>query len=629
MRAWIPDTGLVILGALSVAGAMREAHAGPPGIEVITMRPEAALQPGDGQYVLELSDALMDGRALELILGGVGGQFGQAWGIVPPHRDVAQWADASGLSIAHGRLAGTVKARVDQVIHEYRVDLPVPLDSDEEVALEPGRFDCRQGITDHASSTGTLAGALLPLADHQGTVSVELHLGKAIQGPNDWHRRVLLTLTFAGGKATNVTARPDTNRSVSWKAERRALAVALDEDGLKGRATLDFRMGGKTNCYTFALEAEVSAGVASGNVVTTLDGEEILRTRCFGTAAPVSPAAATRDDAIYRLTLARAVADAHDLELYFELRNGAAAAVARVPRAGAYTHRLDALGLKIKEDGVSGELKATIRPAGWPTWDDKPTLCGLTVEAAFSEGDVLAGVYEKEELIETRSGSLTAKRRPWQRVRRENALAKGMDYPQWRGPFYNGSGPSSGHTLVDDLTQSRIAWRSEAATPDSWIWSKTLSPLFGAGFSSPVIRDERLYVAYYMPSGTAVDTAQVARLDVPVKWLIDADNVVLCVDAVTGATLWKTTFPGRGLNYNLRLSGPHMTPCATEDAVYLVGSLGDVYGLDAVTGGLRWQTDLGTEAEDYRKLKEDCFRTQSLVERSAGCSAAARWSPTA
>jgi outer membrane protein assembly factor BamB len=46
------------------------------------------------------------------------------------------------------------------------------------------------------------------------------------------------------------------------------------------------------------------------------------------------------------------------------------------------------------------------------------------------------------------------------------------------------------------------------------------------------------------------------------KYRVDADDVMLCLDAATGRTLWRTMFAGKGINFALTRSGPFMTPLA-------------------------------------------------------------------
>jgi len=602
--------------------------AGTP--KVITERRVVKPRPGDGKYVLQLDNALMDGSALTLHLCGRGGRFRQAWAIAPPQTDVAHWADASDLRAGNNGLAGTARARIDNVLYEYDIRMPaIPLESGGPPPHPAGRFKCRQGVTKSTESPGPLGGRMLRRADPSGKLTIPLHIGKAIQGPNDWHRRVLLTLEVTGNKVAAVTAKPDTRRSVRWKAKATAIDIKVTDTSIAGRTTMEFAMGKRTNTYTFAVQAGLAANVACGEVSTYENGKETLWNRCFGIAEAKDAKAPTTGNAVYKLVLTNAAPRGAVVELYVERRNGRpGAAIAVAPAARGYVHRGDASRIKVTADGISGAVATKIIPAGWPGWEAKPTLCEFSMEANTDGRGVLAGTYRVRHVVETREGTLTGQREAWADVEQREALPDGMDWPQWRGPYFNGTGPSSGNRLVDDITSSRLVWRSEEKAPNSWLWSKTSNPDYGGGYSSPVIQDNRLYIAYYVPSGTAADTGQVARLDVPKKWLLDADDVILCMDARTGATLWKSTFPGQAVNYNRHLSGPHMTVCARNGAVYFFGATGNVYALDTVTGQLKWQTDLGPAAARVREVKRKSLETGKLVDklphRFCGCPVAAK-----
>ena len=580
----------------------------------VTERRVVRPRPGDGKYVLELSNALMGGMDLELHLCARGGRFRQAWGLT----HVPHWADASGLRISGGSLAGTVKANVDNVLYEYDISMPLgatTLESGGPPPHQKGRFKCRQGVTGSTGSSGPLRGKLLARADPAQRMALPLHIGKAIQGPNDWNRRVLLNLEIEKNRVSAVTAKPDTRRRVTWTARSTEIDINVSETNIAGRTTLDFTMGKKTNTYTFAIQADLAANVASGETLTFENGKETLRNRCFGIATAGDAEQPTLDNAIHKLVLTNAAPRGAVIELYVERRSGRpGAVVALAPAECDYVHRGGASRIQVTGDKVSGAVVARINPDGWPGWEAKPTLCEFSVDATLDPQGRFTGTHRVRHVVETRESTLTGKRESWAKVEQREALPDGMDWPQWRGPYFNGTGPSSGHELVEDMTKSRLAWRSEERTPNSWLWSRQRNPDFGGGYSSPVIKDNRLYIAYYVPSGTAADTGEVARFNVPVKWLLDADDVVLCIDASTGATLWKTTFPSQGINRS-GLNGPHMTPCVSGGAVYAIGTTGNVYSLDAVTGRLRWRTDLGPAADRVRAVQRKVLETGKLAAK--------------
>ncbi len=65
-----------------------------------------------------------------------------------------------------------------------------------------------------------------------------------------------------------------------------------------------------------------------------------------------------------------------------------------------------------------------------------------------------------------------------------------------------------------------------------------------------------------------------------------AEDTVICLDLVTGKTLWKTAAPGEPTGRN-----SSSTPCVADGKIFALGSV-NAYALDAVTGKLLWSTPL-------------------------------------
>jgi len=64
-------------------------------------------------------------------------------------------------------------------------------------------------------------------------------------------------------------------------------------------------------------------------------------------------------------------------------------------------------------------------------------------------------------------------------------------------------------------------------------------------------------------------------------------DVILCLAAADGKTLWKPEYPGRGAD-----PGTSTTPLVAGGRVYVIGSLGEAYCLDAASGQLIWKKQL-------------------------------------
>ncbi len=139
------------------------------------------------------------------------------------------------------------------------------------------------------------------------------------------------------------------------------------------------------------------------------------------------------------------------------------------------------------------------------------------------------------------------------------------DWPQFQGPKRDNVWRETG--IVDRLpAKPTYRWR----TP------------IGAGFSGPAVAGGRVYVCDR--TGASEDEHGEFRWNNkdPVRGM----ERILCLDAETGAVLWKHEYPCRyAISYP---SGPRATPTVQEGKVYTLGAMGDLVCLDAETGRVVW-----------------------------------------
>ena len=132
-------------------------------------------------------------------------------------------------------------------------------------------------------------------------------------------------------------------------------------------------------------------------------------------------------------------------------------------------------------------------------------------------------------------------------------FANAVDWPQWRG-----------------LNRDGIS--SEKISPASWgkdgpkqLWTKEV----GTGVSSVAVEGGRLYT---MGNNGSTD-------------------VVFCLDAATGAEIWRHTYP-QSLDPRQFEGGPAGTPSIDGDRVYTLSHEGDLFCLAASNGKLLWRKNL-------------------------------------
>lgn len=177
---------------------------------------------------------------------------------------------------------------------------------------------------------------------------------------------------------------------------------------------------------------------------------------------------------------------------------------------------------------------------------------------------------------------------------------------------------------MDSWAEARLLWRSEEAVPgtyegDARSGGSRTAGRIPSGYASPIVAEGRVYLAYYVPNGPAYDKGVVARA-IPRggfgrdHWYTDADEVILCVDADTGKTVWKRVFVESGWNLEAGFNkgGCQLTPCYAYGLVYAINTSGKVHCVDAKTGLPVWESDVGIRARYQSNFKDGSREQWSL-----------------
>ena len=140
-------------------------------------------------------------------------------------------------------------------------------------------------------------------------------------------------------------------------------------------------------------------------------------------------------------------------------------------------------------------------------------------------------------------------------------LAPSPQWTQWGGPNRN---------FQTQATGLKDTW---PASGPPIIWKRRL----GEGYSSAAVEDGRLYTMYGKPG----------------------EEVVIALNAGTGATIWETTNSmtfqsdaGRDMG-----NGPHSTPLIAGDRIFTTGVAGRIQCLDKKTGNPSGTTSFGPRIE--------------------------------
>jgi len=135
-----------------------------------------------------------------------------------------------------------------------------------------------------------------------------------------------------------------------------------------------------------------------------------------------------------------------------------------------------------------------------------------------------------------------------------SAAAPGADWPHYRGPAQDGS--TAEGIAAFPAGGPRELWRVQ----------------LGTGLSSVTVADGRAFSAGYQ----------------------DKKEVLHCLNASTGKTLWTHAWPAKLGDY-LFEGGPRATPTVDGERVYMLGADGHVVCVAAASGKPVWEKNLVTE----------------------------------
>jgi outer membrane protein assembly factor BamB len=148
---------------------------------------------------------------------------------------------------------------------------------------------------------------------------------------------------------------------------------------------------------------------------------------------------------------------------------------------------------------------------------------------------------------------------------------RGDDWPQWMG------------------TQRDSVWRERGIVktfPKEGLPVKWRVPV-SYGYAGPAVADGKVFVPEFVNAGGALSNNPGVRVKLPGK------ERVLCLDAATGAELWKHEDE---LVYELSYpGGPRCTPTVDGERLYMLGAEGLLSCLQVKDGSVVWQKNLKAE----------------------------------
>lgn len=154
--------------------------------------------------------------------------------------------------------------------------------------------------------------------------------------------------------------------------------------------------------------------------------------------------------------------------------------------------------------------------------------------------------------------------------------ARGDDWPQWMGPTRDAVWHEKG--IVDAFPKGG----------PKKLWSAAIH----GGYAGPAVAAGKVYIADWAPAKDAARPKNPFDAETGVA----GTERVLCFDAKNGgAPLWMKEYP---VVYQVSYgAGPRCTPTVVGGKVYTLGTMGDLFCLEAATGKEVWKKDF---KKDYR-----------------------------
>jgi outer membrane protein assembly factor BamB len=254
----------------------------------------------------------------------------------------------------------------------------------------------------------------------------------------------------------------------------------------------------------------------------------------------------------------------------------------------------------------------------------------VTVEATVVDGKCTG-----KATIDGHVGKVTGTITSADELARANPIPDGVGWPSFLGPAGSGAtAEATGVELVGSENGIDLVWGPEETDIGQGIgsisrymhkWKDAGARRTCSGSASPVAADGRIYLSYYVPSpvqapddkalqemaaeaGLAAENLPEYALE---KIYPRVDDIVLCMDAQTGQTIWKARMAGRGLNHQHHKEGPfNMTPGLGGGRIFAIGMSNHLYALDAATGRPLWEAPLNNSR------RRSLFSATALVGRN-------------
>jgi len=194
-----------------------------------------------------------------------------------------------------------------------------------------------------------------------------------------------------------------------------------------------------------------------------------------------------------------------------------------------------------------------------------------------------------------------------------------IGWPMLTGPCGNFLPLRTGIKIVDDLTKANILWKTDKkyfGTAKTGSGSFKSASDFTArlgpnakdipgNWANVIIGDSKIFYSTFWPVGPFY---RVKVEDGEAEIRLDADDVLIALDAKTGKELWIAREPGGLVLMGGKRGGFQVAPVYYKGKVFSMGSTGRVFAYDASTGKKLWETNIGKAYEECVKEREEVLK---------------------
>lgn len=197
----------------------------------------------------------------------------------------------------------------------------------------------------------------------------------------------------------------------------------------------------------------------------------------------------------------------------------------------------------------------------------------------------------------------------------DEAQAWQIGWPMVHGPYSNFQPLNAAVPIADDLAQARVLWESAdrdfgSAKTGSQTFKSARDILDRVGprakvhpgnWAGVIMAEGKVFASSFRPAG---ELFSATFKETPIQFQLDAEDLVIALDARTGKPAWKAAEPGGLVLSGGKRGGFQVAPAYHDGKVFAMGTTGRLFAYKAGDGTRLWQADIGAAHKAAAKERE-------------------------